>query len=292
MTIRNWLLAALVVPASLLVACGSDDNNNSTGRAKLDVTDAPVDGATKVVVEFTGVELQPASGDRLNFDYTTPRRIDLLALTGVESATLLDQVVPSGSYAWVRLKVNTSRTALNSYIELDDGSQHPLFIPSGAESGLKLNGGVTIPAGGVGAFTVDFDLRKSVHEPQNAGDAYFLRPTLRLVDSGQVGAIRGTVAVTSVPTGCSPAVYVYSGSGVVPDDVGGTTPPYDSAIVELNTTSGAYEYTLGFLPAGAYTVAYTCQANLDDPEINDSIVFDPTKPATVTVGVFTTVDFP
>lgn len=285
-------LHPLLAPILLLSLAAGCSDSGGDSRLRLDVTDAPVDDATEVVIEFTGVELERAGGQRLNFDYASPRRIDLLDLTGVESAAILDEPVPSGDYAWVRLKVNTSRTQADSFIRLADGSVHPLFVPSGAESGLKLNGGIRVPEEGTGAFTIDFDLRRSVHEPQNAGDAYFLRPVLRLVDSGQVGAIRGSVAASLVVAGCTPAVYAWSGSGVTPDDAGGTTPPYDSAIVELDAATGAWLYTLGFLPPGAYTLAFTCEAALDDPATNDTIAFGPPRNVTVTTGAFATADFP
>ncbi|MBW3567908.1 MAG: DUF4382 domain-containing protein, partial [Proteobacteria bacterium] len=48
----------------------------------LGVTDAPVDSATRVVVEFTGVSAKRAGGQATVFDFDTPRQIDLLALQG------------------------------------------------------------------------------------------------------------------------------------------------------------------------------------------------------------------
>jgi len=57
----------------------------------------------------------------------------------------------------LRLKVITSQIEMHSYIELDDGSQHPLYVPSGNETGLKLNQGFDISDGGAISFTIDFD---------------------------------------------------------------------------------------------------------------------------------------
>lgn len=292
---RTLRQAAAALLPLMLLGCGGGDDGDPSGRLDLAVTDAPVDGATEVVVEFTGVELQRSGGgERLQFDFAAPRQIDLLALTGTDSTLLLDDaLVPAGQYEFIRLKVNSSRTEPDSFIRLDDGSVHPLFIPSGAESGLKLNGAFVIGAGSTSDFTVDFDLRKSVHEPQNAQDAYFLRPTLRVVNNLVVGSIGGTVtAALATAAGCSPAVYVFPGTAVAPDDVDGADPePLDSALVELNTTSGNYEYVVGFLPAGPYTVAYTCDAAADDPEADDTLTFV-AHDATVSAGAQATVNFP
>ena len=100
-----------------------------------------------------------------------------------------------------------------------------------------------------------------------------------------VGAIAGTVNAALVPGGCTPAVYVFEGAGVTPDDIDGTAPdPVTTATVKLD--SGAYKYKAAFLEAGSYTVAYTCQAAMDDPAVNDALVFS--GAATVAVAAKTT----
>lgn len=284
--------AGLVLLVLGLAACS--DNGPSTGQLTLKVTDAPVDEATAVVVAFTGVELQPADAAARQYDFDAPRAIDLLALSGGDSASLLEGVsLPSGRYNWVRLRVDATEDGVaDSYIALEDGSQHELEIPSGAQTGLKLVSGFVVPAGGHASFTIDFDLRKSVHEPMDAGGSYKLRPALRIVDNSRVGAIGGAVEAALMPEGCAPAVYVYAGSGVTPDDVDGLAPePVTSARVELNEGSGAYEYRASFLSEGEYTAAFTCDAGSDDPASDDALVFGEAQTATVVAGQTTIVNF-
>jgi hypothetical protein len=286
-------LAVIATAALLTSACWLDDDA-ATGRLSLAVTDAPVDGATAVVVQFTGVEVQPAGRDRVDFDYDTPRSIDLLALTGTDSELLLDGVeVPAGRYEWVRLKVDADEDGVqDSYIDLEDGSRHELEVPSGDETGLKLHSGFDVPAGGAASFTVDFDLRKSVHEPMDAADSFKLRPTLRIVDNTQVGAIAGSVAAGLVTTDCAPAVYVFAGSDVAPDDVDGTpADPLTTALVTLDANTGHYGYVAGFLPAGAYTASFTCDAADDAPATSEVLAFSGTQNATVTAGQTTALSF-
>lgn len=292
------LAAVALGTSALLAACGGGGGSSgSTGSLTLNVTDAPVDGANKVVVVFTGVSIKPAGGNEINIDYATPRQIDLLALQGGNVAGLLDgQIVPAGRYEWARLKVLTSKdSASPSYLQ--DGSlvNHPLYVPSGAETGLKLVGGFTVPANGAASFTIDFDLRKSVVDPQgNFAGGYFLKPALRLVDNTLVGRISGTVNnfATLCPSPNGPTVYVFAGAGVTPDDIDGTAAePVSTAPVKLDTGTGTYRYTVPFLPAGAYTVSLTCVGATDLPESSEALAFQGTRDAAVTANTVSLQDF-
>ena len=48
--------------------------------------------------------------------------------------------------------------------------------------------------------------------------------------------------------------------------------PLTSTAVTLSDDD-VWTYTVGFLAAGSYTVAFTCQGSDDDPETDDDIVF-------------------
>lgn len=306
MHLRTLHHSALVSTLLLLTGCGLETAGGN-GTLTLRITDAPVDDAEHVYVRFRGIELHASSGDSRTYYYcqganasqtvvsTTacatyqPKQLDLLALTGGVSDTLLNDItLPAGRYEWVRLIVDTADVR-DSYIVLAGGAEHELTIPSGEQNGLKLNRGFDVPAGGGASFTVDFDLRKSVHLPMSGSD-YLLRPTLRIVDNAQAGHIAGTVANALVTTGCSPAVYVFAGSGVTPDDIDGTAPdPVTTATVSLNNTTGQYTFKAGYLEAGSYTLAFTCQAAQDDPATNDAIAFSVTMNATVNANATTNV---
>lgn len=265
-----------VLIATVLVSGCSGGDGGGTGRLSLSITDAPVDDAAKVVVQFTGVEVKPQGGEAETFTFDEPRAIDLLALQGGDTAPLLEDVeLDAGRQEWIRLMVDAEDDGtLDSYIELKDGSQHELYVPSGSQSGLKLVSGVTVPNGGAAAYTLDFDLRKSVHEPMNADDAYVLRPTLRIVQDDDAGILSGSVDASLIGEGCAPAVYVYEGADAVPDDVAGAgVEPVTTANVVLDSGSGEYRYAAAFLEAGDYTAAFTCGADDDDPATDDALTF-------------------
>lgn len=288
--------------ALLLVACGGGDGDgSSTGTLNLAITDAPVDAAKAVVVEFTGVELQHADGERIDYDFVDefdnpePRQIDLLALTGGTTELLLDGVtMTAGDYNWIRLKVNAERGVIDSYIDLLDDTRHSLYVPSGSQSGLKLNRGFNVPEDRTASFTIDFDLRKSVHDPSNPADDYFLRPTLRLVDGNTDGALSGIVSGIENDLDCDingeyvGAVYVFNDGDPV-DDVDGVDDPVTSAMVP---NDGNYAYTVAFLTEGDYTVAFTCDADIDDSANDaDPVDFVGEAMVTITAGKTTMQDF-
>jgi hypothetical protein len=287
-----------IVVLAYLAACGggggpSEDSSLQTGRINLRITDSPVTSAERVVVQFTGLEITRVGAAQPEvFDFPA-RQIDLLALDGGGSEILLaNEILPAGNYESIRLKVNAGRDGSDSFIELDDGSVHPLFIPSGNQSGLKLIRGFTIGAGSTNDFTIDFDLRKSVVHPPGQGETYLLKPVLRLVNNLEVGTIDGTVANALVVDGCVPSVYLYTGANVVPDDLGSVTPPLASTAVNLDTATGVYRFRLGFVPVGASTVAFTCAADDDTAEADEAIVFATPVNATVVAGQTATVIFP
>lgn len=295
---------ALILAGSVgaLVACGGSSNNDSSagsGQFSLAVTDAPIDTANHVFVSFSGVSIQSADGELIEFEFDEPRTIDLLALQGSASESLVtDETVPSGEYEWIRLHVNADHDdVMDSYIELNDGTQHELRVPSGAQTGLKLVSGFDVPVGGSADFTIDFDLRKSiVMPPGQAAVGAMLKPALRLIDNSSSGSIAGQVDSELITEFCEdPAsqtgsVYVFSGADAEPSDVRGeNSDPLITAFVQFG--DGAYDYEVGFLAEGNYTLAYTCDAHLDDPEAEDELRFVGTQPASVEADTVTEVNF-
>ena len=148
-------------------------------------------------------------------------------------------------------------------------------------------------AGSTSNFTVDFDLRKSVVAPPGQSPNYLLKPVLRMVDNLQVGTITGTVAPAVISADCEPLVYLFTGSGVAPDDLDAAplpdVDPLISAPVTLDTASGEYRFRLTFVEAGAYTASFTCDGDLDTPEGEETLVFAGTQNLNVNANQTTAI---
>jgi len=315
MKLLKFCLPGVIGAAALLSGCGGGGDSaagttSTTAHFSLAVSDAPVDAVAKVMVCFGSVELvgngqgnqtfvpgvdpeaAASNNDCLNADGSVvshARGIDLLTLPGANASALVaDAEVPAGNYGQLRLNILPG-----SYLEFIDGSRAELNIPSNQ---LKLNG-PTLSAGGRFSYTLEFDLRKAVvlSNPQK----YQLKPTgLRLVNTAEVGHIKGKVDEGLLLTNNCPLapvdpatpvayVYFYAGTDLNPTnlaDLGGaeSVAVYASAPVFFDGAS-LYQYQLGFVDAGQYTVALTCNG-ADDPEQDDDIQFISVQTTTVVKG--------
>ena len=292
---------AVLTLLAVVSACG-DGSAPSGGRVTVSLTDMPVDNADQVVITVKGVAFKPeGSGPEMVADFA-PRAIDLLQYQNGRTAVLLrDLPMEAGRYQWLRLIVDAEPNVRDSYIVID-GQECELNVPSGAETGLKMHRPIDVPMAGSLALTVDFDLHKSIHSPPGLASGacatgYVLRPTLRLVNDAEVGAINGTVSFEagSVPVGCKPNVYLYEGT-VTPDDSEDSTDaspdvdPYAVVSVDIPEGSVVGTYEAAFIPAGSYTAAFTCG---EDTEADEDLTFVPPEgvPVEVQNNLIATTDF-
>ena len=304
-TIRHILAFTLCV---LVTACGTDTGSGdhgtegfggqptpgvtvstssgspSTGSGfSLRVTDAPIDGLARVVMQFIAVEMKQEGNGWIRYTLPKPQPIDLLSLHGLTTADLLVHMpIEPGDYKQVRFLVD--ETPMANWVELKTGGVQNLEVPKGSTTGLKVKQYFTIPENKLVNFTVDFDLRKSVKYKKGPG-VYRFKAKMRLVVDTNVSVIRGSVdPLLLVDPSCSDldvdshnAVYVYSGHNAATDDIdlSSTTnnEPLTTTPIVYDAKSGAYIYEAAFLPQDDYTVAFNCNADLDDIEADDVLPF-------------------
>ena len=297
--------AALVSGLVSLAACGGSGSSGGsdgdrTGFLSIGITDAAVDDVSAVVVEFTGVTLKPSSGDDIVITFDSPKRFDLLTLTGGLTAELLQETeLPVGTYNWVRLAVNADFDNVYDSWAMTPTGQVELRVPSGNNSGLKLVSGFTVTQNQSTNLVIDWDLRQALSDPQGQPGMH-LRPALRVTDMAVYGTLTGTVTETLVTDesctndlalGTGNAVYLYNGVVEVPGDIGDeTTAPFTTTTVS-QSESGAYVFEVNFLSVGEYTAAFTCQASDDDPLLDDDIAFSAPQTFMIEDGATKVIEF-
>ncbi len=313
-------LTAIVVAAALLSLAGCDGSSTpveQTGFFSLGISDSPIN-AKKVCIAFTGVELKGRGAPMILPDPAVEsdflQNINLMDHQGSNAAPLLfNEEILAGEYQWLRLAVNADMGGTGgtgddpesaecigdaSYVTMKDGTTRNLYIPSGAESGLKLVNGITIPINARANYTAEIDLMLSMKDPilPEEQDAK-MRPTVRLVNNIDVGTLTGDV---TIPEGeCqAPMVFVFE-NDVEPNAIEAADAPMDekdpiaTAMVEPKQNADGvealadpneYAYTVGFLLAGEYEAAFTC----------DGTNFEPAegRPVTINAGEVTAVPFP
>lgn len=300
--IANGLFIATTI---VLAGCGGSGSGTPTGLITLGISDGPIHDAEKVCITFDEVEFK-GSGPPSTVVLDPVEKVNLLDFQGKNAAPILmNHELPAGEYQWMRLGVDAVRgsnggagdTGGNScdgdgsYIVMSDGGVYNLYVPSSANTGLKLVGGFIVPVNGSANFTAEIDLMKSITAPPGLDPDVVLRPTIRLVNNVEAGTLTGQVHNDlATAAGCAPAVYVFD-DGVTPNaiDEGDVVDPDDpvaTAMVNEQTNIDGqveYHYTVGFLLAADYEVAFTC----------DGVAFEPVdgKGATITAKKITTVDF-
>ncbi len=299
---------------------GSDSLEEGMGMFNLSVSDGPIEDAAKVCIKFDGVQLKPTGEDRpIEIDFDAPVIVNLLANQGANSQPIMSEQVPAGTYEWIRLKVDASMgngagsadsdpttdqclADDGSYLLTETGQLYSLFIPSGDQTGLKLIKDITIPVNASGNYTAEWDLGRSFIAPPGLMPDAIMKPVVKLVADNEVGTLVGQVAdelaeADSCDVEFAPKVYVFD-DGIAPNPI--DYPPEDpdapfdpdpndpvaTGLVEQQMQEDEtvqYRYSIGFLLAGNYEVAFTCDGVSFIPEAG--------KAATITTGGVEEVNF-
>ncbi len=298
---NRYIATALTGLFIILAGCGGGSGPiDAVGRISLGISDGPIHEAKKVCITFDEIEFM-SQGTSTVVTVTLANPVNLLDFQGMNAFPLLtNEELTAGQYQWMRIGVDAemgstggagdmlgdSCDGSGSYIVMSDDTINSLFVPSGFETGLKLVGGFTVPVNGTADFTAEFDLMKSITAPMGLSGDVVLRPSIRLVNNVEAGTLTGQVGNDlATADSCAPSVYVFD-DGVLPNAIDGTDDPVATAMVNAETDATGqteYRYTVGFLRAEDYEVAFTC----------NGVDFEPMagKPAAITAMTVTTVNF-
>lgn len=292
---------AILLSSLLLFGCGSDSSDDSSSKTttfNLAISDAPVDGLTRVCVAFDGITMHHSGGDNSGWeaaDFAAVESsdacipdglsipvdsegnplfmvINLLEYQGESSLQVLsDEVVLAGKYTQMRLSIVEDESYADgtpySHVVTDTSSIEGITVPSG---NLKLDG-FTLSDDSVQAYTLEFDMRKSMVLNANG---YQIKPRgIRLVNNESVSTISGHVASGSdFCTGdlSDAYIYIYQSTNNY-GDLGSSNEPFTS--VKVDPVSG--EFSAGYIPLDTYDIAKLCDGSADDPEQDDGLNIEP-----------------
>lgn len=263
---------ALGLIAATTVACEDNGavgvNDNATIRVLL--TDAPADYIAAAWVDIGAIQLVPPEAEGQGIitltDDGTDGMIDLLELQNAATEQLAVLDIEPGRYAQMRLIVDSARVDLKEGYAFRDGTtSKTLFVPSGAQTGIKLNLGAGDTDGdgepgiaivpGENVLVLDFDVNQSFRlqgNPESPAGIHgvIFKPTLRVVVHDVAGSISGAVSTEL--------------EGFDLENLVVTAEPADEGTVEFYQTTTATavtgedgSYTIHFLVPGSYAVTVT-----------------------------------
>ena len=183
---RRSVYIAVFLVLSLGLGCkkNSDDNkwwllalagtNNGNGNLKITFHDAPLVGTNIEKVNITVLETQIIDFyDKKITVSDQTYSFDLLQLTANNPVVLAHASVPPGTYKQIRLILDD-----NSSLTFTDNSTAPLTVPSGEQTGIKIDGIFTVPDEKLYTLDIDLDPSKSIHHAPGKG--WMLKPVITL----------------------------------------------------------------------------------------------------------------
>lgn len=248
-----------------------------TGFFDLHITDAPIDFIEHVYISIKTIKLKPADKLPFTFEFNEPLAIDLLELKGSKSEQVFSQLnIPLGHYTYIELGLDFTHELNNHIVRF--GSQYPLTTQN-KDSKIKIPVNFLVEEDGNVSITLDFDLRQSIRRLNQHHHVakYILKPAIRVVNNHNAGHITGYVDETLLSVNdCHQAtVYLYRGSNAETLDMVELGNKYIGPLLSTSVdfVDGKYQYQLGFVEFGSYTIAVTCEAFKDDIDSVDNISF-------------------
>lgn len=260
--VRNAAGAALL--GMTLAACGDSTGVDTGATINVLLTDGPAEYISEAMVDIGAVELLGGAGGPVVLSVDgTDGLVNLLDLQGAATTALASMEIEAGTYTQLRLIVEAASVTLKPGYEFTDGSTSmTLTVPSGAQTGIKLNlsageaagteGGIEIVPGEM-VLVVDFDVNQSFVIQGNPATpagitGVSFQPTLRVVVNDVAGSISGTVSTQVTDA-------TVEGLVVTADPVAGTTlEPFQTVAATTITDMGG-AYTIFFLVPGDYEVS-------------------------------------
>jgi hypothetical protein len=267
------VLFALILGALLSIGCGGGGGGN-TGTLSLRITDAPFPSTECLAhawIQVTGVEVQSETGwIEIPLAAGATGQFDLLDLVGGLDAQLAVGELPTGTYHQIRLHLESAT------LEFTDGETKEFVVPSGMQSGIKINVNpqFLIATGQTTPILLDFSLAESFHVTGVGGaptcedlrtDKTIFNPVIHAVNTDTSGVVGGIVYYEGGTTPAPNKVIVAVVAGGDPATSTTTTVSADGD--PLIVPIGAYAL---HLDPGSYDLYVGTDTDADDDDLPDA----------------------
>ena len=233
----------------------ANDTDSTSGKLKILLTDAPfpADMVEEANVVINKIDIRKMNHEDDGYPFITLKEeemsFNLLELTNGVTAELVDIELDPAEYDLVRLYVSEAS------ILLKDGTEHDLFVPSGAQTGIKIfiSPAVEVAGGLTSELILDFNVSKSFVVKGNPNSpagikGFIFKPVIKATNKATSGRLTGFVTDTS-----DIALEEAEVSVLAADTV------YTSS---FSDEFGAY--TVIGIDAGTYNVAFAKEGFLSD----------------------------
>jgi hypothetical protein len=265
----TFILGFCAIGLMFLNSCNSTQNSNGTtngqaqGNLRLIATDDPFPYHTvkSAIVYINGIDVRSTSGDFVTVSHDTVA-LELIDLRNGVTRVLSDLNVPPGSYDQIRLYVDSaSITTSNDVV-------WPLKIPSGTESGLKINISPPIQVSTEIStdLILDFDISRSFNCQGNPKvlseiQGFHFKPVIRVSNLTTAGTLAGTIKTNSGTDSITTDDLPIEGAWVqvIQNDV----------VITTAVTDAAGKYQIIGIPAGNYQISFSAENH--EIETEDSV---------------------
>lgn len=246
---QAWLPLLLI--AGITACSDSVEPGSGTGTMEVRMHDAPGD-YDEVNVFIERVEVNREESDEGWQVIAEPNQAyNLLELINGAYEVLGDEELESGTYRQIRLIVRQEGTHV-----VENGEQVELTVPSGEQTGLKLNVDAVIEPDTRYVLMLDFDADRSVVQSGNSGAGYLLQPVIRANSLATTGNISGT----ATPEARAAAYAILDAGTAEADTVSSTF---------ADETDG--QFKLVSLPEDTYTVSIEPREDNFDSHQEDGV---------------------
>lgn len=255
--VKNTLIISMFAAFGTLAACGGGGSGSSStppppvtsaapGVLSVGMTDAPACGFDQVNVTVSKLRVHTSStaadtdAGWTDITLSPARKINLLSLRDGLIDKLGQTQLAAGHYTQLRLVLgaNAALNPMANSVVPTGGVELALDVPSGTQSGIKLNHEFDVASDAIVDLTLDFDACKSIVSRGNS--TYMLKPVISVVPMVVSGSIVGVVdpAITS---GSHPLV----------------TAQQNGVVIKAATPDAQGKFTLSPVKAGSYDVVAT-----------------------------------